>query len=408
PGPVHLNVALRDPLVPLPDGPGFPHPLDGRPDGRPWVVADRPVRPPSPGQVDALARLVDDHERGVVVAGDVDTDPAPLAALAEAAGWPLLAEPQSGARTGPHAVSTYASLLAGPSFAAAHRPSAAVVVGKVGLSRPLLALLGPDVEQVLVDPDGLDRDPRRAVSRVVAADPAPLCAALAAALAPRPPSAWLRAWLRAEARARKAIDEVLDAAEAPSEPPAARDLAALAPDGATLTVANSMPVRDLDRVMWPRRGLRVLANRGASGIDGFVSTALGVALATAGPALALAGDLSLLHDQNGLLLQGESVDCVLVVVNNDGGGIFSFLPQAGFPDGFERLFGTPHGVDLASLAAVHGVGHRLVEAAAALPAAVAAAGERGGVQIVEVRTDRADNRALHRRLNERVDAALGA
>jgi 2-succinyl-5-enolpyruvyl-6-hydroxy-3-cyclohexene-1-carboxylate synthase len=160
-----------------------------------------------------------------------------------------------------------------------------------------------------------------------------------------------------------------------------------------------MPVRDLDWFMAPRTGLRVTGNRGANGIDGFVSTALGVALASEGPSLALAGDLSMLHDQNGLLLaRSEPLDAVFVVLNNDGGGIFSFLPQAGAVPEFERTFATPHGIDFAMLAALYGCEHHLLDRAPDLAGALDDAIEAGGVHLIEARTDRAANVELHRDL----------
>lgn len=405
PGPVHLNVALPEPLVPDP-GAGAPAAPGGRPNARPWTAAPPPAVAVADETVAALTERVAAAERGLLAVGTTDADPEPLIALAEAAGWPIVAEPLSGARAGRHALSTAHHLLACERFAAGHRPDLVVRVGRIGLSRRLLGFLAADVAQVLVDRDGAWLDPTRSLGEIVTAEPAALCAAVAARLPPPASSSWLDDWLQAEGRARAALDAHLDAEEAPSEPRTARDLAAALPDGAVLVAASSMPVRDLDQFMAPRRGLRVLGNRGASGIDGFVSTALGVALAADGPATALAGDLSVLHDQNGFLL-ADRPDLVLVVVNNDGGGIFSFLPQAAHPASFEQLFGTPHGVDFGRLAAVYGLGHVRVGAAGDLASAVEDARARGGVALVEVRTDRTRNVALHRRVDEVVRREVG-
>jgi 2-succinyl-5-enolpyruvyl-6-hydroxy-3-cyclohexene-1-carboxylate synthase len=325
--------------------------------------------------------------------------------LAEAAGWPVLAEPTSNLRAGPNAVSTCHHLLATASFVDQHRPDAILVVGKVGLSRSMLALLGCGAPQVLLDADGAWLDPARVTPRMIVGDPALTAVAVAARVPPRPRSPWLDGWLDAEVKARHALDTLLDATDEPSEPRTARDLAALAPDGALLVAASSMPIRDLNLAMRPRQGLRIIANRGASGIDGFTSTAVGAALAHDGPTLALAGDLALLHDQNGLLIAASEPrpDLVLVVVNNDGGGIFSLLPHVGPDEGFERLFGTPHGVDLARVAAAAGCDYQRLGRATDLAAALE---NPQGIRLVEVRTDRAANAGLHARLQETVSSAV--
>jgi 2-succinyl-5-enolpyruvyl-6-hydroxy-3-cyclohexene-1-carboxylate synthase len=191
-----------------------------------------------------------------------------------------------------------------------------------------------------------------------------------------------------------------------TEPRLARDLVAALPGRALLLAASSMPIRDADQVMRPRRGVRIIGNRGASGIDGLVSTAVGAALAHSGPSYALLGDLAFLHDQNGLVLgPGEArPDLAIVVVNNAGGGIFSLLPQAGLTGPFERVFGTPHQVDLAYVAAAHGLPYTPLESMSELPKAIG--GE--GLRIVEARTDRAANAALHGRLREAAHAAVRA
>jgi 2-succinyl-5-enolpyruvyl-6-hydroxy-3-cyclohexene-1-carboxylate synthase len=403
PGPVHLNVALREPLVPT--GDGYPHELDGRDGGRAWTSTARAPRAPDDAVVDELAATIGAAERALLVLGDGIADAGPLLTLARVGDWPVLAEPLSNARSGSQAISTYAQLLAHPPFAATHRPDLVVRAGRVGLAKPLLSFLDRDVPQILFDGDGAWLDPSRALMRVVAGDPALVAGEVARRLPLRSSSPWLAAWREAEATARRVVDEVLDGEERPTEPRTARDLAAAIPTGGTLTVASSMPVRDLDAFARPRWGLRVFANRGASGIDGFISTAFGVALGSGGPAFALAGDLSMLHDASGFLL-AERPPVVFVVVNNDGGGIFSFLPQAHVP-AFERVFATPHGVDFGRLAAAYGCGHTHVQAAPDLVPAVEAARTAGGVQLVEVRTDRAENVAVHRRITAAVGDALG-
>ncbi len=390
PGPVHLNLAFREPLIPD----GDEQPPDGRPDGQPWTAVSPPLRKPAPTDVAWLADAADRVERGLVVLGDSDHDLTALVDLARAARWPVIAEPSSNARMGDEVISTASLLLADDAFAQRQRPDLVLCAGRVGLSRPVLGLLARAPELVRIDPYGGWLDPTRTTSRLVVADPGRLDVA-----ASRQRSPWQDAWCEAEQAARAALDALLDAHDLPSEPRTARDLASAIPDGGLLVVSSSMPIRDLDLTMRPRAGLRILANRGASGIDGVVSTAVGAALAHDGPAFALLGDLALLHDQNGLLTGPEPPpDLVILVANNDGGGIFSLLPQAG-AETFERVFGTPHGTDLAHVAAAVGCAYTRVERAADLVPAVESS---SGRTLVEVRTDRAENAALHQRMREQV------
>jgi 2-succinyl-5-enolpyruvyl-6-hydroxy-3-cyclohexene-1-carboxylate synthase len=405
-GPVHLNLPLREPLVALP-GQEVDPTLGARPDGGPWTATGDGARPPAPADLAWLTEQVQATERGVLAVGDTEADPRALLALSHAAGWPVLAEPHSGARSGPNAITTYDQLLRDAPFAAAHDPDLVVVVGRLGLSSTLISWLSPDVPQVLIDRDGAWTDPGRSMRRIIAADPAAMAAAVVDDLLERPAGRWLASWQAADRAVATAMDAVLDEQTGASEPRTARDLAAVLPAGAVLTVASSMPVRDLAMFMRPRDGLRVMANRGASGIDGFVSTAMGVAQAHEGPAFALAGDLSVLHDQNGFLPSPTGrADLVIVVLNNDGGAIFSFLPQARVPDGYETLFGTPHGIDFAALAGVYGLGYTKVTTAEELPDAVLRASAAGGVQLVEVRTERSANAALHDQLRRAAAVAL--
>jgi 2-succinyl-5-enolpyruvyl-6-hydroxy-3-cyclohexene-1-carboxylate synthase len=375
------------------------------------------ARAPDAATVEHVAELVRRARCGVLVAGwGASVAPATADRLAAIAGWPVLADPLSGMRTGPYAISTYDALLRVPSFVATHRPDLVIRVGAPLTSKAATSWLGPAVEQVLVDPDGDWLDPRHAAGERIAADPDALLAAVAARLEADhhdPGGGWIGAWVSAESAARAAIDSLLDAWPEPFEGRIARDLVAALPDGATLLVASSMPVRDVESFAAGRDGVRITANRGVNGIDGFVSTVLGVAAgardnATGGPVVALLGDLCFLHDGNGLLgVGGRGLDATFVVVDNDGGGIFSFLPQAdAAPDHFETLFGTPHGVDLAALARVHGVAVDEVEKAGELGPVVDAAVRAGGVRVVLVRTERATNVTRHREVWSAVAAAL--
>jgi len=385
--PVHLNLALREPLA----GDGsdeWVEPLDGRAGGRPWTSRHSPVLPAVP--------LADGPERGVVVVGHGAGSGGAAAALllAEGFGWPVLSEPTGNARRGRNAVASYPLLLADPPFAAEHRPEMVVTVGKPGLSRSLLAYLGTADRHIVVDPSPDWADPTRTADDVLAAVPS--------VGAGRPATAWLAGWQVADAAARQALDAVLDT-ERVSEPRLARDLVAAVPPGALLIAGSSRPVRDIEAYSPARDGVVIAGNRGLSGIDGLVSTAIGAALAHGGPAFALLGDLAVLHDQGGLVLGPEEPrpDLALIVVNNDGGGIFSTVEPAGHP-AFERVFGTPHGVDLGHLAAARSTPHALVEDLAELPDVLPGK----GIRIVEVRTRRDVTAALHRRLQSAVTAAL--
>ncbi|MFD1537172.1 2-succinyl-5-enolpyruvyl-6-hydroxy-3-cyclohexene-1-carboxylic-acid synthase [Nonomuraea guangzhouensis] len=385
PGPVHLNLAFREPLIPDGDT-SWCESLDGDANG-PWVRAR--VAPPP------IALHIPPTRRGVLVVGDGTANVRRYVAAAGMAGWPVVSEPNGGGRYGDHAVSTYHYLLGTPEFADTHRPDVVVTLGRPGLSRPLLSWLGRAEEHIVVATD-LDRwpDPTRSATQVAQAVEIPVASG---------DDTWLHAWRQADQAARTAIDEVLDASGT-SEPRLARDLVDAMPNGALLFCGSSMPIRDLDQAMRPRRGLRLLANRGASGIDGLVSSAMGAALAHNGPSYALMGDLSFLHDQNGLVLgpREPRPDLCLVVVNNDGGGIFSLLPQAAVRDPFERVFGTPHGVDLGYVAASTGTPYQLVEDLSDLPKALRGEGPR----LVEVRTDREANAVVHARLREAAQAAV--
>jgi len=405
PGPVHLDLAYREPLVPA--GALDPGAL-GAPDAYPpasrralvlgadLVVADGP---PTAG-------------RTVVVAGDgagrVARD------LAQARGWPLLAEPSSGATGGENVVRAHPLVLGVDELT--DGVEHVVVVGRTTLSRPVQRLLGrADVDVTVVAPGtGPWPDAARNAATVLPAVPA-------AWLAPGVPdaagTAWLERWRAASGAARAVVDAATDGRRTDG-PSVARAVVRATRPGDVLVVGSSNPVRDLDLVLGvdDPEPPRVLANRGLAGIDGTVSTALGVALAAGRRGVrtrALLGDLTFLHDVGGLL-RGPAephVDLQLVVVNDDGGSIFAGLEPGGLgetsePAGrtFERVFSTPHGANLAPLCAGYGVDHQLVPDVASLRHALDAPSH--GVQVLEVRVPRRDRRTAGLALAGRVRDAV--
>lgn len=395
PGPVHLDLMFRDPL----DAPAGPVP-DGRPDGRPWHVAERP---PAPARAELAQEL--SGRRGVIVAGRRSGRHG-LRHLAAALGWPILADARSQVRGLPQSVGAFDAILR-----AEPAPMDLDVVLRVGeppASKVLSHwLAGLDADQVLVDPYGRWMDPERRATRVVHADPTRLCADLADLVVSGPEDV-LEWWQAAEAAAQGAIDAVLDTGEGLTEPAVARTISSHAPDDVALFVASSMPVRDLEWYGHPASPHRVHANRGANGIDGLISTALGIATGGS-PVVAVLGDLAFLHDVGALAAASAMpVRCTFVVVDNDGGGIFSFLPQAQSlePDVFERFFGTPHGLDLRAVAEGFGVPCSEIDTRSGLVEAMPKTGGGRGVEVLLVRSDRAANVTEHARIHDAVAQAL--
>ncbi len=405
PGVVHLNFPFREPLVPDAE---LPPDDTGRPDGAPMLARAETEALPAPGALARLARAVEERPRGVIVAGPWERGAGlglAAAGLSETTGYPVLADPLSGARL-PGSVAHYDALLRDEAWAAAHAPELVIRVGDLPTSKPLRAWLAgaAGAEQVAVAADGVLQDPEGAVSTLLSADPAPTLSQLNERVTRAPDASWAQAWRRADAAAARAIDQVLDRDGGLSEPLVAAELGRLLPAEATLFVASSMPVRDVE-TFFPARadGPRVLSNRGANGIDGTASSAFGVAAATGGPVVLLVGDVALAYDIGGLLA-GPRLDLQLKVVllDNGGGGIFDFLPIATQRDAFEEHVATPTGLDFARAAHLYGFAHRAVAARDELAAAL----HEPGRAIVHVRSDRAANVALHRAVWERVSAAL--
>lgn len=416
PGPVHLNLAFREPLV------GRPGELpDGRPGGAPWSRRhSAPERPAAELLSSSVLGGRPGPSRVVVVAGAGSGDPETVLAAAALSGWPVIADPRSGLRTGHQSVVTTAdTVLRDAKLADDLRPDVVLRVGEPPASKVLANWLqSSGAVQVAGERYGRVFDPEMTANDIVGGDPAAMLTVLAERGELRCAPEWTRRWREAEERADAVLTELLaDPSAEVSDPSVSRAVADLARErtGTAVVVSSSMPIRDLEWYGGHVGTGPVLANRGANGIDGVVSTAVGVALGrreTSGGTVALVGDLAFLHDTNALIgLAAREVDLVIVVVDNDGGAIFSFLPPAVelAPERFETLFATPHGSDLASLARAHRVEVSEVAPGSAvsdLRLAIGAALDAGGPRVVVVRTDRAVNVKAHERLNDEVRRRL--
>lgn len=389
--PVHLNLCFREPLVPDPPNPASTDPgtLPGRAGGQPWVMRE--------ASREVVAMDVPLGPRTVVLAGD-DAGPA-ARRLAERGGWPVLAEPSSGSRTGPHAIATYRLLLGVPALGG--QIERVLLYGHPTLSRPVAELLGRDEVEVVAIGAGPHTNPGHQISRVVEA----------AKVAEPDDPGWLQCWKDADRANIAAIDEVLATEDGLTPYAVAREVSNAVPPGGLLVVGSSNPIRDLDlmAVSYPVGEHRmVMANRGLSGIDGTVSTAVGVALGRRpSRALAYLGDLTFLHDSNGLLIgpQEPRPDLTVVVASDDGGSIFSTLEQGdeAYADSFERVFGTPTGADLEMLCRSMAVPYHRADDVDTLRTTLARA--PSGIEVVEARVDRTHRRSLDGRVRA---VALGS
>jgi len=424
-GPVHLNAPFREPLVP--DGILAPRADDEADRLRAFAEVVGAPRRLDSDALDALVARISAHRRGLIVAGPCDEAGLAdaLARLSEASGFPILADPLSGLRAGSHdrtnALARGDQVVRPGPWIDAHRPTMVIRFGAMPTSKPIAELLrAVRPELLVVDGDSGWREPVGVPVTHVHADAVVTATALADRLGPvangsRAENDWLDAWHSAEAAAGAAMDGWLARLDEPFEGAPFVALADALPDGATLWAGNSMPVRDLDG-WFPSTARRIAlhSNRGANGIDGVISTALGSAAVASGPVALVVGDLSFLHDLNAFVAARlHRLSLTIVLVNNDGGGIFSFLPQAatdapavGLPANYEELFGTPHAIAPGPLVEAFGFDHRLVDHAS-LRAALADVISAPGVAVLEIRTDRDRNVVLHREAAAAVAAALG-
>lgn len=412
PGPVHVNLSWRDPLGPEPAGDvtassGLA--LEGR-DAQPLTALASPPAAVAPFLISELGRHITENRRGLIICGR-QTDPAlaePVAALAKAAGYPILAEPTSQLRLGPHDRSLVVCHYDAIARLRPERlePELILRFGEMPTSKALRRWIAamPQVAQLVVDPTGKWNEPSRQAAAIVRANPVELAGALAGAVTGVDLSEACERWLAVDGVADEAVEKFEEPTTGVSEPAVHRQLGRLYRDGDLVYTASSMPIRDQEAFLsgGPAQ-VRFLANRGANGIDGLVSSGIGAAVATGAPTWVIAGDLGLHHDSNALAALRHSGSPVrIVVLNNDGGGIFEHLPQAGQiePAEFEAILGTPLGYDVQALAATYGVRHTRVGSVEELGGAASAV-----TGIIEVPIDRKANVTAR---NARNEAAVDA
>lgn len=389
PGPVHLNLPFREPLI--------------------GIAGDLPVAHLGPLLDEAMALRLDGLavamgcERGVIVAGRGVDDPAAVESLAALTGWPILADPRSGCRGLPHSVAAFDAILRHEGFADSHVPDVVVHLGEPPASKVLAHWLAAATGvQVRVHPTRSVIDPAHQITHRVVASVGGFCRSLANELVGAADSNWSRDWICVDRQVRDVFDAQLGQSSGLSEPVVARVVSQFP---GRVMVASSMPIRDLEWFGASNQSALVSCNRGANGIDGTIATAIGIAVVEGAPVVVLLGDVAFLHDASSLTaLCLRGVDVRIVVVDNDGGGIFSFLAQADVlsDDRFELLFGTPHSTDLVALAAAHGLPARTVDHVEELRAALV----EPGPWLVRVPSGRAANVAVHRTLNQAAADAI--
>ncbi len=440
-GPVHLNFPLREPLTPalIADQP-LPSVVQrdavawlGRTNNEPYVtVRDTGRHEPDSATIAHLIDLTTKARRGLIIVGPQENTALrePLVQVARLLGYPILADPLSQMRSDMHDTSniltSYDAFLRIDTFVEVMQPEIVLRFGAMPTAKPVLTYLKRYSSCPLLVIDGNEdwQEPTQLATEILHVDPVALCEALTVGTdVARPswrhvttdtgpatsvPTEWLALWKQAEEYTRQALQATLQDFTAMFEGRVFTELTHLLPESAMLYTGNSMPVRDLDTFFWgSERSLRILGNRGANGIDGIISSALGASAIAHGPNVLVLGDLSFFHDMNGLLAAKlHKLNLTIIVINNDGGGIFSFLPQADYPEHFEQLFGTPIGLDFSHAASLYGGHYQHVSDWEQFRGAVQRGMHDGGLHIVEVPTERESNVHMHRQLWQSVAQAL--
>jgi len=431
-GPVHLNFPFREPLTPGPIA-DQPLPPQEQRDAKAWSgrsgtqayteVEEATQATISHSRLSHFARQLLASPKGIIIAGP-GTDPAAteaLVQLAEHLHYPILADPlsqlRSGAHNKQHIISSYDAFIRLNPFVNTHQPDVVLRFGAMPTAKPILLYLQhyADQPQIVIDAQNGWNEPTQLATEIIHTNTKTFCSQLITQLdllqsEEKPANnTWLANWQETEQQTRQALTQAIHEFTAPFEGRVFRELEDLLPDGSVLFAGNSMPVRDLDTFFWGSdRNIHVFGNRGANGIDGIISSALGSSAANAGqPAVLVIGDLSFFHDLNGLLAARlHQLNLVIVLINNDGGGIFSFLPQAAYPDHFEQLWGTPTGLQFQPVIEMYGGIYTASTNWTDFRAAISHGIEHGGLHVVEVQTERESNVDMHRQLWQKVQHVL--
>lgn len=417
-GPVHLNFPFREPLEPsvvstdLP--PDFSTWQEGRSEKRQYLKSMGPaVRAPSGEELQQLAADLISKERGIIICGpDTDVNLAgSVVELARRLGYPVMADSLSGVRCGKHDISPvidcYDMFIDDMELTGKFTPDVIIRFGALPVSKPLAVYMerNPQARHILVDPGAQWRDPLHLAGEVWHVDEPQFCNRLADALPDKPENTgWSRQWHDLNKSVRKAMSQELENYDEMFEGKVFSELSRLLLANSIIFTGNSMPIRDMD-TFFTATGypLQFMANRGASGIDGIVSTALGVSAVSSDRVVLVLGDISFYHDMNGLLAaKAFNLNATIIVINNDGGGIFSFLPQSACEDVFEGYFATPHGLTFRATAELYGLTYRLTGDWTTFSDAVKTSLTQTGSTIIEIPGNRKRNVALHRKMREKV------
>lgn len=408
-GPVHLNVPLREPLVPgrlnaVPE-------INGR--AMTEMTINRGVLTLGRNQLEAISERIISAKKGVIICGITDTDARTLGIieLAEHAGFPILADPLSQLRRGPHSmdaiIETYDTFLRNEHIASSFKPDLIIRFGAPPVSKAVKLWMERQACANFVFDGGMEwRDPTSKATEMIYCDERHFCEDLLPLINKKDNTEWLHSWLAINRTTKAVLSSIRDE-QLLSEEKVFLKLAEWLPEKANLFVGNSMPIRELDSFLFTRsQSAQIFANRGANGIDGVVSTAVGVALSRQ-RAILVIGDLSFFHDMNGLLAARQNqANLTIILVNNDGGGIFSFLPQASDKTHFESLFGTPHGLDFAHAAELYGADYTKISDWEAFDAELDESQTIDGLNIIEIPTKREDNVEKHHVLQDLLDERL--